>query len=263
MRLVDASKILCVLIAVGLTYVQAQDKKNKDEPKKPQPPRVTVALPLGLVPGTTNALKIRGLELTNVTEFRFADPKPPYALTIKSKNNAKPPPGLEASKAGDTQLELEVVVPPDAPPGSNAFVVANPEGDSPLFWLMTAPANSLIEEVEPNPGFKRSQEIPVGKLIRGSIQEANDVDVFSFAGKAGQKVRIETQAARWGAALDSILTLYDSRAYVVVVNDDSEAKTDSVIRATLPSSGQYFISVQDAHDRGGPLHVYLLSVNAD
>jgi hypothetical protein len=257
------SRALYLLIPLCVACIHAEDKKKKEEEKKPQPPRVMVALPLGLVPGMTNMITLRGQSLTNVTECRFVEPNPPFEATIKSKSKADVPRGLDAAKVGDTEIELHLVIPSDASPGSNALVFVNPEGESPPFWLLTLAADSLIEEQEPNPGFAQSQQIPLKQIVRGSIKQANDVDVFRFTGKAGQKIRIEVQGARWGTPLDSIVTLYRAGARLVSVNDDSEAKTDSVLRTQLPADGEYFISLQDAHDRGGPLHGYLLSVNTE
>jgi len=49
---------------------------------------------------------------------------------------------------------------------------------------------------------------------------------------------------------------------VVAVNDDAhdtKGTKDSKITSVLPA-GKYFISLQDAHDRGGPAHPYRLTL---
>jgi hypothetical protein len=88
------------------------------------------------------------------------------------------------------------------------------------------------------------------------------VDVVQFDGRAGQRITAEVTAARHGSPLDAILTLYDSDGRTLATNDDSEAGTDSMLRATLPADGACFLSLMDAHDRGGPAHVYLLVVRS-
>jgi len=70
-------------------------------------------------------------------------------------------------------------------------------------------------------------------------------------------------AARYGSALDSILTLYDADGHTVASNDDLDGTTtDSRLEVTLAKAGVYYVSLIDAHDTGGPAHVYRLSIRA-
>jgi hypothetical protein len=43
--------------------------------------------------------------------------------------------------------------------------------------------------------------------VQGSIEQGKDVDLFRFEGKEGQRITMEVFAARYGSALDSLLTL--------------------------------------------------------
>ena len=121
----------------------------------------------------------------------------------------------------------------------------------------------LIEEREPNGGFKQAQPLAPGKTLVGTVKEAADVDVFRFEGRAGQQAVIEVCAARHGAALDSLLTLYDTAGHLLAVNDDADGSSDSRLKFRLPADGGYFVSVIDAFDRGGPTYVYLLCVRLE
>ena len=47
-----------------------------------------------------------------------------------------------------------------------------------------------------------------------------DVDVFRFEGRAGQRVVAEVLAARLGSPVDSFLTVYDAQGRVLAANDD-------------------------------------------
>ncbi len=238
-------------------------EEKKEEKKKPEPPSVTVVMPLGITTGVTNKIKIRGLNLTNVTELRFTDTNCHAEIAIKSKGKADFPKELEAVKVGDTQIELELRLAETTAPGTNTFTLISPDGESKPHPLLVFEPGSLVAEKEPNGGFREAQEIKFDKRVQGVIQEAKDVDVFRFSGKARQKITAEVFAARLGSPLDSVLTLYDQHGHIIATNDDSDSGSDSLLKAELPADGEYLISLIDAHDRGSAAHVYQLLVTLD
>jgi len=232
--------------------------EEKAEPKKPEPPEITVVIPLGVTSGVTNHIQIRGQSLTNVTQLRFTDTNCHAEFIIKSKGKAEVPKELEAKRLGDTQLELDLFLTVDAPIRTNSFTVTSAQGESQPHPLLILAPGSVVLENEPNGGFRDAQEIRFGQRLQGTIREARDVDVFRFHGAAKQKMIAEVIAARFGSPLDSLLTLYDEGGHILAANDDSESSVDSVLRAELPADGTYFLSLMDAHDRGSPAHVYQL-----
>jgi hypothetical protein len=117
-------------------------------------------------------------------------------------------------------------------------------------------------EHESNDGFQQAQQIQVPQVIDGQIHADRNVDVFMFELDAQQTLAVEVQAARRGSGLDSLLTLFDQDGNIVGVSDDHAETTDSRLSVTLPS-GSYYLSLQDAHDRGGPAQPYRLSVQAE
>jgi hypothetical protein len=102
--------------------------------------------------------------------------------------------------------------------------------------------------------------VQLPQAIDGAINQPQDVDVFRFEGKKGQKIVCEVLAARYGSPLDSILTLYDADGHVLASNDDYGGSADSRLELTLPKTGVYFFSLIDAHDLGGPSYVYRLAL---
>ena len=242
------------------TVAFAADDKEKKEPKKPEPPGVTTVIPPAISAGATNQVRVRGINLTNVTELRFTNDTFKPVVTIKSAGKADLPKDADAKKLGDTQLELELTPASDAPTGTNYFVVVSPDGTSEPRALIVLPAGSLVPEQEPNGGFKQAQPLRPGQTVSGVIKEAGDVEVFRFTGKRGQRVRIEVRAAAVGSLLDSVLSLLDQAGHVLATNDDAGSSRDSTIQATLPADGDYLLSLIDAHEKGGPTHTYLLSV---
>jgi len=215
---------------------------------------------------------------------KFPGAGQPVAATIKSKGKADLPPGAEAADVGDTQVEIELTVPKETPPGELPLVVVTPAGATvPHALLVTDPA-ATTEEKEGNNGFRQAQPLKLPTTVRGRVENADDVDVFSFTARSGQTLVAEIAAARHGSALDSLLTLYDARGNVLAGNDDASsdadagageddadrkdpvklqaarARRDSVLKFRCPSDGTYYLSLLDANGRGGSAHVYQLSV---
>ena len=60
-----------------------------------------------------------------------------------------------------------------------------------------------------------------------------------------------------------MLTLYDANGERVAGNDDGPDGfgLDSLLEVTLSRDGAYYLSLIDAHDTGGPTHVYRLVVS--
>ena len=245
---------LAALLAAA-TILAAQDKKP---PEKKDAPQVIVAIPLGIPAGKTTKVTLRGLKLDAATEVRF--PVAKATAKVLSKGKATVPNMQEAKHVGDTQIEVEVTLPADAPEGAAEFTVVTPTGESTPHKLLVEKTIAVIAEKEPNNGFKQAQPIALPQAVDGAIGQNQDVDVFRFEGKAGQRVVIEVLAARYGSALDSFLSLHDADGKLLATCDDIEGSTDSHIEVTLPKDGAYFASIIDAHDTGGPAHVYRVGV---
>jgi hypothetical protein len=247
------SHLALALVVAAATTLPAQDKKP---PEKKEAPVVIVALPLGVPAGKATKVTLRGLKLDTATEVRFKAAKVTAKLVGKGK--ATVPAMQEARRVGDTQVEVEVTLPADVPEGAADFTVVTPAGESAPHSLLVEKTIPVIAEKEPNNGFKQAQSVALPQMVDGVIAQNQDVDVYRFEGKAGQRVVIEVLAARQGSALDSYLSLHDADGKLLATCDDIEGSTDSRIELTLPREGAYFASVIDAHDTGGPAHVYRL-----
>lgn len=244
---------LTVFLVAGAA-LPARDKK----PPEKDAPRVIVAVPLGIPAGKATKVTLRGLKLDTATEVRFPTPK--ATAKVLSKGKAAVPNMQDAKHVGDTQVEIEVTLPADAPEGAAEFTVLTPAGESGPHKLLVEKTIPVIAEKEPNNGFKQAQPVALPQAVDGVIGQNQDVDVFRFEGKAGQRVLIEVLATRYGSALDSYLSLHDADGKLLATNDDIEGSTDSRIEVALPKDGAYFASIIDAHDTGGPAHVYRLVV---
>jgi hypothetical protein len=104
------------------------------------------------------------------------------------------------------------------------------------------------------------QSISLPQEVEGRIDPGKDVDLYRFEGKAGQRLSLEVLAARYGSALDPVLTLYDVEGHILASCDDLADSADSRLDVALPRDGAYFVGVIDANDSNGPAHVYRLRV---
>ncbi|MSQ93454.1 MAG: hypothetical protein EXR98_02735 [Gemmataceae bacterium] len=248
------TRILAIPVIVLLVFLPsaAQDKK-KPAPKNE--PRVSFAVPLGAAPGKTTKLTIRGSNIEDAKEVKVLDGQGSAKILSKGKAGV---PDKNPDKVGDTQIEIELKLNDKVVGAAVAIVVITPNGETKPHVILTQPA---VPEKELNDGFPSAQAITLPIVVEGSIQRQQDVDVFKFEAKKGQKLFAEVLASRHGSPLDAILTLYDAKGQQLAVNDDfAKDHRDAKIEFVLPADGVYFLALIDAHDNGSNLHVYRLVV---
>ena len=256
-RLVTLNRRACSLVAM-ISLLCAGDALAQDAvEKKTEPPRVAMCVPLAVPVSLTTKMVVRGWSLHTATEVRSSSPQ--VSCKVLSAASVAVPNGQDAKQIGDTQMELEVTVLEGVEPGDATLTVVSPTGESPPHKLLIGSVHSLVADSEPNDGFQQAQPIQIPQAVDGQIHGDKNVDVFSFDIADPQSVTIEVLARRHGSGLDSLLTLFDRLGNIVAVNDDHDGTTDSRITAEL-AAGKYFVSLQDAHDHGGPAHPYRLVI---
>ena len=124
-------------------------------------------------------------------------------------------------------------------------------------------------EVEPADGARAAQNLPFPAIVNGTIGKPDDVDIYRFEGKAGQRVALETRARQLGSPLDTLLTLADSRGKILATHDDQTNvftglltdHCDSTIMARLLADDTYEVRVRDNRGKGGPDYHYRLRLS--
>jgi len=250
------------LLALAVALVAPVHGAEKKDEKTNAPPRITMALPFAVVPGVTNKIIVRGISLTNATEIRFPSSELKPVVEISSRGKANVPDKADPKKLGDTQLEVRLWLPPDFAAGDLPFIVNTPGGDTNTNLLQVVAKALLLDEQEPNPGFRKANPVALPQTVRGVIGEASDVDVFRFRGNAGQRISIITKSTRYGSSLDPILNLYDAKGHVLATSDDTTG-LDARITAVLPRDESYFFAINDAHDRGGATYGYVVEIRSE
>ena len=123
-------------------------------------------------------------------------------------------------------------------------------------------AGRFIAEKEPNDGFAKAQVVASGNTIAGTIHKARDVDVYRLGMRAGQTLTAEVTAARRGSLLDALLMVFDEGGNLVATADDTPQSRDARVVLKAARDGDYFVTLLDAHDHGGPVYAYQLSLKA-
>lgn len=223
-----------------------------EEPKATKPTAL-LAIPFVLERGQTTRCLIRGQGLEAIEKLETPSG---VTATIISKEEAKLPEGWKAELIGDRQVTCEITIDASFVGEKVSLRLA---GD---VSIDLAVVDALLEDKEPNPGFREAQEIVLGKTVRGSIGTNKDVDVFRFEAREGMVLDARIIARERGSALDPMLKLYDDSGFERASSDDTpEAGRDAAFRLTLPTSGRYYLVVQDAHDSGSEAHVYRLELH--
>jgi hypothetical protein len=192
-------------------------------------PLATSIFPLGGPAGTQTAVKMQGWNLPSST------------LTVDVRGNGPGIVFLSARKEGYLSNRLP-------------------------FALDTLP--ECLEQ-EPNDQPATAQRVTLPVIVNGRIDPPGDVDVFRFEGRAGQKIVAEVYARRLDSPLDSVLRLTDSAGRQLAMNDDYEDKgaglithhADSLLTATLPADGTYYLRLADVQQHGGPEYGYRLRIS--
>ncbi|HBJ36325.1 MAG TPA: hypothetical protein DDZ51_16555 [Planctomycetaceae bacterium] len=241
-----------------LRHAFSQDAKSET-------PGITATEPVALTSGSKVTFKVRGFELKGATEIRFVRPGEvsesesgavPINVEIKETKDAGQAKGLDNKTVGNTQLVADLTLPADLPAGLWDYVVVTPAGEAKGKVRVLA-ADSVIDEKEPNNGFREAQELLPGKFGRGSIQSDKDVDVFAFPANAGQQLKI-TVTSGGPLLMDAHLQCYDSRGQFLAAADDDQSR-DPVATFKTQADGIVYICISSAHDIGGEWHSYLLA----
>ncbi len=251
--------VALLLGSSGGVVLRAEEKKSA---APPEPPKPLVTMPLGVIAGRTNTLVLRGLRVKEATNVVLDGWSRPLPVVVRKREDAKPPDGLPAARAGDQQLEIEVFVPAAAVGATSlAWKVSGTNGVGTLNGIPVLSAEEWIEAREPNGGFSEAQTLKVGQTVRGTLEKTGDVDVFRLEVAVGARLHAEIRASRIGSTLDAILTLYDEHGSLLASNDDA-LDQDPALDHTVSTAGPLFVVVTYANEKASKTHGYLLRVEA-
>ncbi len=278
-RLTPQKALLAALTAVCCCLRQpTTGTLQAEDPPAAKPPRIALLSPLGVIPGQTNRLLLRGWALKDATAL--SPDSPAIQITVVSHASATIPGKQKAEQIGDEQLELDIVVPADHATGQMQLLLRTAAGESAPRRVPVGSSLPLLQEQEPNDGFRNAQQVNIPQVINGSIHADTNVDVYAFEILQPVRLLIQVEAAALGSNLDALLTLLRDDGSILLSHDDNRNATDTATAAAAAPTpgnsteapqrdarllvnlqpGRYLVTLQDAHDRGGPAHPYRLTL---
>jgi hypothetical protein len=250
------------VLLLPFLFISPATSQDKKPPAKKDAAKVLYTVPLVAKPGEKQKLALRGKNLAAVKEVKVAGIADARVKVLGGKMVGVPN-NYPAERVGDSEVEVELELPKGAKPGAVALTVVGPGGESNAHAILVRDEVPAAVEKEPNDGFDQAQAVAVPCAVEGTVQREKDADVFQFAGKKGEKLRVEVQAARFGSPVDALVVLYGPGRGVVASADDTDGSADPAFAVTLPADGTYFLTVIDAHDLGGANFGYRLVVRPE
>ncbi|GAF96827.1 unnamed protein product, partial [marine sediment metagenome] len=102
------------------------------------------------------------------------------------------------------------------------------------------------------------QSIAMPTTITGRIEQAGDVDAFSFEGKKGHPLVLRLESRSLGYPLDAVLEVTDAEGKSLARVDDMGNSRDPLVAFSPPADGSFRMLVSDLNRQGSSRHVYRL-----
>ena len=245
-RLLVIFSLVANFPTVGLAQLQAPQYEEC---------RLDAIFPAGAQQGTTIRLEIKG-----------------HGAALQSARDLviDGPPGIKLLelKPGDSGLMIaQVQIAADAPPGRRWLRVLNERSGLTNYAHFVIGRLPEWIEKEPNNELSKAETVTTPVVINGRINPKADIDVFRFAGKAGQRLVAAISAAtldvhgqgRDYGLCDLSLELLDSEGRTLASSEDVLG-LDPLLEHSLPRDGDYFVRVTMLNFGGFPDAVYRLTL---
>jgi hypothetical protein len=208
------------------------------------PPVVTAVSPRGAERGKVVEVVVTGNNLSPQSRLVL-----PFKAAQKLLPEAKPNPA---------RARFQLTIDPTVPLGAYSLRVVTEDGVS-GFFLFTVDLFPAVTEVESNDTFDKAQKVPFPVIVDGQCA-GGDVDFFRFTVKKGQRVVVETEAARLGSGIMPQIRVTDSAQRYVASDDSQTAHGDCRVIFTAPVDGDYVVEISDSRYRGGNPPFYRLKI---
>ncbi len=234
--------ILCIALSTSPTMVAAQTFR----------PALQRVSPIGVQRGREFDWTLSGTWIGTASALLVSHP----GITVVSLT---PTPTPDNAKNPEGNCVARIRVAADVPPGRYPVRIVTRAGVSDVAHLVIGAWNEVIE-TEPNAPAK-PQIIPIPSTVVGSVEGAEDVDVFEFNAKKGEWIVVDATAGSLGSPLVPVVVLKDSRGRELASALALRAP-DATLQVQIPSDGSYRIHLRDLSFRSGGDFRYRLTVGA-
>lgn len=107
---------------------------------------------------------------------------------------------------------------------------------------------------------KPLQQLPVPSSITGRLDQAKQVDRFSFQASKGTKLRFSLHSRSFGFPMDGVLRILDSEGKQLAREDDSGKNADCTLVWQPPTDGEFTLAVSDVFSAGGEWFYYRVDI---
>ncbi len=221
-------------------------------PAQAADPVVTALHPYGLQRGTEATVRIGGARLGDAEALLLYQP------------------GIHAAAVtpvDDAQVDVRLSVAAECELGLHALRVRTASGISNLM-LLSVGALPEVPEQEPNSDWSTPQAVPLGCTVSGVVQN-EDVDYFTVEARRGDRIAVELEGLRLGAApgdgtfFDPCIAILNAQRFELARCDDAALlQQDCLCVAIAPEDGAYVIEVRETAYGGSDLCRYRLHIGS-
>ena len=253
-RAVSFSALACA----ALVYAQ--------QPGAPMPaPRIATVFPMGGQLGASVEVTVTGTDLDEPTGLVFSTAEikaelivPPEApVDPKAKDKAAPKP----KKGGPVaSAKFKVTIPASVAPATYDCRVVNKSGVSNPRAFVVGDKPEANESDKPHNDVEIAQKVELGSVVNGFIANPADVDYYTFAAKAGQRVLVHCATSSIDSRARTLVEIFDANGKRISLNRNYK-ENDALADVTAATDGALFVRVSEfAYQAGTAEYFYRLSI---
>ncbi|QDV53961.1 PPC domain-containing protein [Gimesia fumaroli] len=154
-------------------------------------------------------------------------------------------------------VKLKTQMPSVMESNESALLSAPQLGNSLTIPMSTTPVVLETKATQEEAG----QQLTLPTTVTGKIAEPEEIDVYRFTAKKGEKLSFKVDSHDLGYPLDPHVKLFDAKGKLLKEIDDPKRNYfDARLDYSIPADGEYRLEVTDRFQHGGFRYVYLLSI---
>jgi hypothetical protein len=228
-----------------------------------EPPHVSYIFPAGGQRGSEVSFKVGGHYLHEGCPFEMTGPGVSASARIERTETVWfegpliPQPASQRKEDYPKDYLGSVKIAKDSPLGIRQWRVNSSQGVTSRMKFVVGDLPEVIEEEIDGAPIPTGVQLPV--TINGRIFPREDVDIWTFDVKAGERISCEVNAARIGSPLDSRIEIRTPDGTVITENVDALG-VDSFVQFVAPKAGRYECRIHDIAFGGLQHYVYRLTI---